>query len=234
MYIDEIEEGSKVNIIVHIGTDTIEFETEAIAIDKKMLSKLGIYERILPVKLIKKDEKTVGFRSGVVYRVICMHQEMPYLWTDLSIKLVNIPEMEDKIHIIASNQDAKKYNRRSCFRQWLGLSAVVQINANKKAIDVTVKDISSKGVSFIIRKEMGEPHRGDMVHMVFNDEAAGARFSLVAIVNWCKELDEKRYLAGCVLKTSSDAIEKYISTKQREKMKTGGRAASLDKLANEN
>lgn len=219
MYINELPEGIDVIINTCIGKEKMEFTTKTLSMDQKAFGKIGYGEHVRVVAPIQIDGKTVGFPPGYEYKVIATHEDVPYLWTQVAIILLSIPGSGEKIHVIVSDQDAKKYNRRNSFRQWVGAEGKAQIN--NQMVEIVVKDISSTGISIVLKKEYGIPESGELVHIVFEDASFDIRFSLIAEVVRCIELDGLRSIIGCKLKNPSSAIEKYITQKQRNAMRSG-------------
>jgi len=73
---------------------------------------------------------------------------------------------------------------------------------------------------------------GTMVHITFHDTDAKVKFSLGAIIVRVAEMEDGRVLYGCRLNQESPAISKYVTDKQREKLKasrTVGTTVPLEK-----
>jgi hypothetical protein len=135
------------------------------------------------------------------------------------VEILNVKTQDEQIHHkMICKTPGKQINRRSAVRVWLGFDGIAMIGAQKAPYEVTVKDISISGISFILHKDMGI-EAGEMAHITFNDVDARTKFSLSAIIVRTTEMEDGRVLYGCRLNQESQAIAKYIADKQREKLK---------------
>ena len=60
---------------------------------------------------------------------------------------------------------------------------------------------------------------GTMAHVTFHDTEKKVKFSLSALIVRVAEMDDGKVLYGCRLNQESPAISRYVSEKQREKLK---------------
>lgn len=210
MLLQEVDVGSRVTILVGIGSQTLTFDTtvEEPAVD-------GIL-----TEPVYRDEKLVGFRTkGLVIRIQVTNASDQKVYEFANVDILNVKTEDEKIHHkMVCKLPGKQINRRTAVRVWLGLEGVAMIGTNRVAYEVIVKDISVSGISFVFHKDMNvEP--GTMAHITFHDTEKRMKFSLSAIIVRTAQLDDNKVLYGCRLNQESPAIAKYVNDKQREKLK---------------
>ena len=210
MLLQELEVESKVTILVRIGSQTLAFDTQI----EEVLEDGVLTEPIY------RNDKLVGFKTkGLIITLqICnKSDEKVYEFTNADV--LNVKTKDGKIHHkISCRNEGRQINRRTAVRVWLGIEGVARVGSNRTAYNVVVKDISVSGISFILHKDMGI-EAGEMAHITFNDVDARIKFSLSAIVVRTAEMEDGRVLYGCRLNQESPAISKYVTDKQREKLK---------------
>ena len=223
MLLQEIDVGSKATILVRIGSQTLAFDT---------VVQEPAEEGVLTEPIYRND-KLIGFKTkGLIITVqICnLSDEKVYEFNN--VEILNVRTKDGEIHHkMICKYPGKQINRRTAVRVWLGIEGVARGGVNRTAYNVIVKDISVSGISFILHKDMGiEP--GEMAHITFNDVDARTKFSLSAIIVRTAEMEDGRVLYGCRLNQESPAISKYVTDKQREKLKasrTVGTTVPLEK-----
>jgi len=223
MLLQEIDVGSKATILVRIGSQTLAFDT---------VVQEPAEEGVLTEPIYRND-KLIGFKTkGLIITVqICnLSDEKVYEFNN--VEILNVKTKDGEIHHkMICKYPGKQINRRTAVRVWLGIEGVARVGVNRTAYNVIVKDISVSGISFILHKDMGiEP--GEMAHITFNDVDARTKFSLSAIIVRTAEMEDGRVLYGCRLNQESPAISKYVTDKQREKLKasrTVGTTVPLEK-----
>ncbi len=223
MLLQEIDVGSKATILVRIGSQTLAFDT---------LVQEPAEEGVLTEPIYRND-KLIGFKTkGLIITVqICnLSDEKVYEFNN--VEILNVKTKDGEIHHkMICKYPGKQINRRTAVRVWLGIEGVARVGVNRTAYNVIVKDISVSGISFILHKDMGiDP--GEMAHITFNDVDARTKFSLSAIIVRTAEMEDGRVLYGCRLNQESPAISKYVTDKQREKLKasrTVGTTVPLEK-----
>ena len=234
MLISEIPPNTEVTILVHRGLDNITFTTKTLEIEdsqeQKLLSQLQKKDPttfFTVVEIIKEDDKVVGFPVGNIQYVLdCIVDSKPYLFNPIQINAIKLPT-GNEYHIIFCKKNMNPYNRRQEFRLSLTLDGVAQLGLNKAARDVIIKDISLNGIGFATDIEY-ECRIGDIAHINFADkfinrntrEITNLNFSIAAQIVQIKEIDQKTKHIGCriVNKGRGTNIEKYIATKQLERM----------------
>mgnify|MGYP004517135727 CR=1 FL=1 len=134
----------------------------------------------------------------------------PVVWKGVACD--NITYESRIFYKIRSRDEGAEKNRREAFRLFLGCHGVAQVGTNKKAINVTVKDVSETGFSFITNQDM-ESVEGTPVRLVFYDMEN--QFSLMGLVVRKVSVDEESYIYGCKLSVNNSKLSRYIVDKQR-------------------
>ncbi len=134
----------------------------------------------------------------------------PVVWKGVACD--NITHESRIFYKIRSRDEGAEKNRREAFRLFLGCQGVAQVGTNKKAINVTVKDVSETGFSFITNQDM-ESVEGTPVRLVFYDMEN--QFSLMGLVVRKVSVDEESYIYGCKLSVHNSKLSRYIVDKQR-------------------
>ena len=223
MYIDEMPVGSEVIIQVYRGKEKAELVSEVVDMDMQLRGLLSQKARFIPIKLIEEEGKVVSFPENLHYHTIITHGGSPLIWYELSIRYIQHPATGQKWHIILAEKEGKVHNRRENFRLYMGCSGTVQVGDSKKTAEVVIKDISARGVGFVMSVNDSQAISvGDKVHLKFWDgvEYSNTMFDMVTNVVRIDEMDdENRCLVGCMQDKYSDTINKYILNKQRERLK---------------
>ena len=111
-------------------------------------------------------------------------------------------------------------------RLWIGEPGPATTGLGKSPIDVTIKDISISGISFLCDRDNEIPD-GSVVHIDFRDSVNNTRFSISAIVVRSEEIERARVVYGCKLNQESPAIAKYVNEKQREKLQAARQSRTM-------
>lgn len=210
MLLEELDVGSRVTILVGIGSQTLSFDSVLEEPSENGILTTPVY----------RNEKLVGFRTkGLIIRLQITNASDQKVYEFTNVEILNVKTQDEKIHHkMICKMPGKQINRRTAVRVWIGKDGIAQIGANRVAYDVMVKDISVSGISFVFHKDLDvEP--GTMAHITFNDTETRTKFSLSAIVVRKAQLEENKILYGCRLNQESPAIAKYVNDKQREKLK---------------
>lgn len=216
MFINEVEEGSRVEICAMIGSNKLEFETEAVR-------GLTAPQNALLVNPMLKDGKLLNFHvGGLVCQAVIQNKEdnKPYLWKGIAIRSIKNKNGEC-YHVLFSPNEGLLHNRRESYRVWLGFHADAKIGVEGKPHSVTVRDISATGVGFICEAGV-EVNEGIPVHLSFADDIKGTKFDLKGKVVRKEELEDGRNLYGCRLNAESPQIQKYVNEKQIQKARNVG------------
>lgn len=232
MLLSAIQAESSIELNVIIGTQKLVFQEKTVAFnleDKKLQKELNKITKGYPfivTPAITKDEKVVGFpTSGVVYQLLVVNKvdNKLYIWPNVTVKQIRLPN-QPPYHFFISNLSAKEYNRRSRYRLWMGVSGVATIGLNRTAIDVTIKDISSIGVGFIVPNRLIEENDlsftpQSLIVLTFFDEESGSNFRLTCIVIRSEAVDAARTIVGCKFAEENRAIAQFVTDRQRERLR---------------
>ena len=210
MYQSEIKENSSVTVSVGIGKQVLEFNTKA----------LQIYENCIYLEPIRQNNKMIGFSTpGLILSIIVPDPNDGKAYKFSQVKIRNIKTKDGNLfHEVTCPNEGKVVNRRGACRVWLGEEGIANIGLSGKPIEVIVKDISVSGIAFICDSSL-DIEQGTVVHISFFDEASKTRFSLAAIIVRCEEMDRGRIMYGCRLNNESNVVAKFVTDKQREKLR---------------
>ncbi len=225
MLLSDVAVGAKVQIIVGIGMQQLDFSTEIAEVFDGMLYGEPIYQ----------NDKMLGFGTkGLVLSLIVTDEENGRAWQFVNVKIRNIKTAEDKFyHEITCKTEARAINRRNAHRVWVGEPGVAIVGLGGTQIDVTVKDVSTSGIAFVCSSDE-EITDGSVVHLTFRDPDINTRFELSAIVVRSLEIERTRTVYGCKLNMESSAIAKYVNEKQRLKLKSARQGISASVLTEKN
>ena len=210
MFLHELDIESKVTILVRIGSQTLAFDTKV-----EDLTEDGIL-----TEPIYRNDKLVGFKTkGLIITLQICNASDQKVYEYTNVEILNVKTRDGKVHHKMTCKTAgRQINRRTAVRVWIGLEGVAQSGSNRTADNVIVKDM--------------DVSPGTMVHITFHDTEAKVKFSLGAIIVRVAEMEDGRVLYGCRLNQESPAISKYVTDKQREKLKasrTVGTTVPLEK-----
>lgn len=165
---------------------------------------------------IRFNGKVLGFKAEdriTINLVMIRDGKSPYVWKGIAVNCVY--DEGKTVYKLTATAEGYEMNRREAFRLFVGVSGVCQIGANRKALDVIVKDVSMTGFSFVsnenIDKVINMP-----VRLVFGDMKYN--FSLMGLVVRKVVLEETKILYGCKISVENANLEKYINEKQRQLM----------------
>lgn len=142
--------------------------------------------------------------------------EVPLQFRGCTAKLVQ--GKGKKFCAIACSNEGKRVNRRSNFRIFIGERGVVELSGKSGTkLEVTVKDLSIMGVSFVADKAKWEK---DVSYVwVEFPGRYGDRIRIQGSVVHVTEVENNLLIVGCrILKCAND-LSTYITHKQRESLK---------------
>lgn len=223
MLLEELDPGSKITIMVGIGNQTLTFDSILEEPSDKGVLTTPVY----------REEKLVGFRTkGLIIHIQVTNISDQKVYEFADVEILNVKTQDEQIHHkMICKTPGKQINRRSAVRVWLGFDGVAMIGAQRAPYEVTVKDISISGISFVFHQDLNvEP--GTVVSVVFNDPDKRMKFNISAIIVRTAQLEDGKTLYGCRLNQESPIISKYVNDKQREKLRgsrTVGTTVPLEK-----
>ncbi|TAH68864.1 MAG: PilZ domain-containing protein [Anaerolineaceae bacterium] len=205
MPIDEIPNGSNVELEVRYSGRSVSFNSEVLLI---------IHNSIL-ISPIIVNEQTIGFNDNCRVNLIVKIEGKVYLWDNVTVKLVKYDGVI--YHKIDVSGDGKPYNRREAYRMYIGEDMPVYINTNSGplALSVLVKDISETGVGFITKEDL-DTNRTIRLKLKDNNSV----ISLSGIIirkEFLTHLDS--FLYGCKFNEKNNRLGNYIARKQGEELR---------------
>lgn len=188
------------------------------------------------IKLVTLNERKINFIiKGIKYKVIGSKEGSSYYWKDPAIIIANLPNL-GCVHVIVANSEGIKFNRRESFRLWLGQSATIRFGEDRLPYDIVLKDISTLGIGLLVSSSY-EINKGDEITVQFRDEYipngrsdyVSALYTIEAKVVRVVARDDKMNIIGCTILTANTDISKFITKKQMERARVGGRKALYTK-----
>lgn len=234
--ITELLPGSIISLTAKKGNHSYRFESFVLELSEQAdMDFAGTLEgEPLLIEPIKVENKLVRFeKEGINYYFIGNHHGKPYLFENIYVDKITMPEY-GVAHILRAPKEGRKFNRRDNFRVWLGQYCHIAFRGAKAQHDAMVKDISNTGVGLIVRKEY-EVSIGDIVEIQFNiekynEQKEDYQFTLHTLKGEIVRIvdqNEKINLVGCKIIEGQEAVEKFVAVKQREKNKVGRRTNDL-------
>lgn len=210
MYLHEIESGSKATIVVKVNGQTLTFQTIVEEATENGILTEPIY----------RNEKLVGFKAkGLTVGLEVSNTSDQKVYEFIDVEVLNVKTKDEKIHhkIVCKTQ-GRPINRRAAVRVWVGIDGVARIGLDMTLHEVFIKDISISGISFVYHKDLDvEP--GMLAQITFLDPKLKMKFSISSIIVRKAVVGEGKILYGCKMNQENPAVAKYISEKQREKLK---------------
>lgn len=203
MLLMEIKPETKVIFELDMNGQNFEFPSVVIGTEKN-----GIL-----TEPIRVSGKILSFENSTVKVNLIMNRDgmPPIVWKGVGITVIST-KGGSKYKLIAGGEGVQ-VNRRESFRLFIGMRGVVQIGANKKAIEIIVKDVSDTGFSFVSDEDY-EDVQNKPVRLVFND--FNQSFSLIGLIVRKVVIDEKKIIYGCKLGSPNSRLTHYITEKQRQ------------------
>lgn len=208
MKIGELEIGTEISIELKIGSKSFTFNQTVEKVMKGVvITSPLIYEGRM-LDLSSGDMAVSVFAS--------VEGEVPMQFRGCNVKLVH--GKEKKFCAIACNNEGKRVNRRSNFRIFIGDRGVAELSGKSPVkLEVTVKDLSLIGVSFVVDKAKWEK---DVSYVWLNFQGRyGEKIRIQGSVVHVTEVENNLLIVGCrILKCAND-LSTYITHKQRENLK---------------
>lgn len=204
MKLGEVPSNATINIEVIRGDTSVNLST----------SLIWVASDALYVEPFMHGSSFISFMSeGLrVEMTVVRENDVPLFW-----KLVTITKEEFDgrlVHCIRSNIDGVRLNRRNSFRVFVGNEGSVMEATGGGEYDVTIKDISANGISFVTRS-LGAPtyKPGSLVHIKFEDREARFVIDVQSRVVRRTQRDNS-YVYGCRFVRVYPQISKYVAQKQ--------------------
>lgn len=203
MRLSDITEDGKISFQVKIQDEEKEFQLEY-----KYCKDNALFTDV-----IRYNDKVVGFNgNGLSVDLIYFRQEsLPVVWKSVTCKTVSVNG--EVLYKIKAASEGFELNRRTTFRVFVGAEGTSQIGINKKALDVTVKDVSETGFAFVSNEDM-DVNFPCPVRLVFSD--LNENFVLIGVVVRKVTVDDGKIIYGCRLSQVNNKLSRYINEKQRK------------------
>lgn len=206
MKINEIEEGSSVSLLVTKADTSVELPSEIVK----------VLDGCVLANLFKHGDSTISFDSpGLNFEMMVVKPgEVPYNFKNVKISLVTYEG--GTYHCLQSGTTGVRLNRRNAFRVFIGEDGNVLDAKSGRNAQVTVKDISSTGVGFLVEGANASKtfEVGSRIRVNFKDPENGTTIDAEAKIVRIMDMEEGRTLYGCMFTKHYPAIEHYTATKQ--------------------
>lgn len=209
MRLDELKIADNVILQVNINGQFADFPSTVI----------DVYDGEIIVEPVRVKDKVVAFNSDRVKLDLMgiRHDKAPIIWR--GIRCATVLLKGNTYYKIKAFTEGVESNRRQAFRLYVGFGGVAQVGANKKPLEVIVKDVSETGFSFVAEQDYEESVNMP-VRLVFKDVSNDRpqQFSLMGIVVRKVVVEENKIVYGCKLSVPNHELVRYINKKQREQL----------------
>lgn len=208
MKLYEIGENEQVQLVTKKDSSTLEYD----------VTILMNQQNILFIEPIMYEDMVVYFQAEQVHTdIIYVGEEgKPLVWENCVVK--HVAFNGKKYHILYSDKDGKKLNRREAFRQYIGVRGMMQIDATRAIKDVIVKDISETGVAVVLEDTSISIEDVGNFHLDFQDRTCRLSVQIQATVVREVDLEDGRRLFGAAVKHSNVDLSEYVAMKQKQEM----------------
>lgn len=207
MRIDEIAKGAAIEIELKYSGKTMNFKSEVTLIKNNSIL----------VTSIMVNEQTIGFSDKYLVNFLYKSDGKLFIWEKVSVKLVKFDG--GIYHMIELLGEGKPYNRRECFRLYIGEDMPLYVNTSSgpTALSVLVKDISETGAAIITKEEIDINRT---FRLKFNDSTNNTIIHLSGVIVRKEFLDNlASYLYGCKFNEKNHKLGKFIIQKQADTLK---------------
>lgn len=205
MEVADISRGGDIELDVKCNGKFMNFRSDVVLIKNNSIL----------ITSIKVDDQTVGFSDNCQINFLYKSGDKLYIWENVDIKLVKFDgTICHKIDLIG---EGKPYNRRNCFRMYIGEEMPLYINTatGPTAISVLVKDISETGIGFITKEELDIDRT---FRLKLKDNSLIINLSgIIVRKEYLDNLHSNLY--GCKFNEKNNLLSKYIVKKQGEQLK---------------
>lgn len=233
MFINELEVGTELIVEVSDSKSNFNFTTNVIEItneqDKAYLDMLIEKLKHAPCVFVEKityEDKIVNFDgAGFGCKATTTFEDRPYVWQSVKIPKISLPS-GDSIHLLIAIDNVEPLNQRAEYRCFLGIDGFMRIGESKAIKNVLVRDVSISGIGVIA--DIGvNINPGDTVNISWYDgqystikkEIVDTLYKIDAHVVRVVKMNNNRCIIGCVTDKKTSVVERYIATKQRERLK---------------
>lgn len=208
MKLYEIGENEQIQIVAKNEKASWEYVTQIVMNQKN----------ILFIEPIMHNGLVVNFQVDQVQTdVIYVNEDgKPLVWEKCLMKSVTYNGA--KYHIIYSDKDGRRLNRRETFRQYIGIKGILQIDSTRAMKDVTVKDLSETGVAFV--SDNMSLHMEDIgnFHLNFQDKDCRLSVQIEGTVVREVDVEENRRVFGATIRKANVDLSEYVAMKQKREI----------------
>lgn len=208
MRLAEFEKGTEITICSKKEHSHYEYETEII--------RTKASQGLVIAEVIVTKGKEVHYMDPKTEHMITVNAgSKVYVYRDVTVVDMKTLKQNYKFAIcIRSMEDVEAVNRRSFFRVYLGTEGRMQVGINQRSAEVTIKDISAKGIGVICTKKLQFPI-GVEVLVTFVDGLTSEKYEIECTIVRCVQNDEDTVIYGCQLSEVNDSMQKIVALKQR-------------------
>ena len=204
MKLNELTIGSTAKIKVTKDKNSMEFDTIVADVCEK---SLGIFSGLF-VPLIRVDDKVLSFNNCTLeFLVVNAEDNREY-----KFHITQMSRQEYKgesYYILLSADDIKPINHREAVRVEYCEDCILQIGANKKALECFVRDISVTGISFAFPIGEFKYRIGDAVSAQFKIGENPIKVSAQVVRSFIDD-EAQREIIGCTLSRPYHPINKLV------------------------
>lgn len=211
MRIEEITPGTAITFLINIGGERLSFDSTIQEVyPKKHLVLAGA---------VYRDQKVLSFRGKniIVNLLVSPSDDKPQLFKNVSVTTMKKAD-QTFCYNLSTLAESKPYNRRECYRCFIGAHTVIRCGPNKTTHDAVIRDVSITGFSVTCDNDIEIPPN-QVIHTVLNDYieelAENFSFQLYGIVVRIQELENGKIVYGCRLNNRVIGLENYIMKKER-------------------
>lgn len=231
MYINEILPETKLSINVTKRETFQTFEGVATAVSSDDIKYIHTFLKhshiFCVIKPILHEDKYVNFDGTELCISLLAHVgEVPIRFASPIIVRINLPS-GTTVCLVLCKTEGRPFNRRECFRLWLGAEGFGLFHDSNAIHNILIKDICTEGISFIFSKT-NELKIGDNCNIQFYDYTdkqakAPQKFVVLCRVVHILDINERSSLAGCSITKTANNISAFINQVQRARMKVNNR-----------
>lgn len=212
MRIYDLEPGREITILILIGSQSMEFESEVIG---------GVpLKQMIYAKPVIKNNKVLTFSGkGISANVVITGKDTkPLIFRNAAFSTMK--GKDGKLcYGIVSHADAVEFNRRDSFRCPVDVPSVAQIGLERDTYNIIIRDVSINGFSFCFTNDSVTAEIGQFVHTTLNDFIDGLfenfTFKLFGLIVREAELSNGKHIYGCKIVQQQKGIDAYIAKKER-------------------
>lgn len=215
MKLSELSIDQPITILVTIGDQKMEFPSA--------IESTNPRKKISYLAPIMREGKILNFNGkGILTSILVqLPESKPLVYHNV---MLNTLKKDDGTFCygIQSNEEGVEINRRGAFRCSIGIQTVLRIGLDRTTYDVTIRDVSLTGFSFVFANFEQTTEVGKMVHAVLNDyledTCENFSFQLYARIVRMEELENGKTIYGCKMEEKVRGLDSYIAKKERARM----------------